>query len=250
MVNPWNRQAAEVQTQATTAVDQGLRSYMLRIYNYMASGVLLTGLVAWFASNSQPFLRAVMSFNEAGQATGLSPVGWLIAFAPVIFVLVLGMRMRSMSVAGLQLAFWGYAGVMGLSLFSIFLVYTGASIIKVFFITAATFGILSIYGYTTKKDMTSWGSFLFAGIWAVFFASLANIFLFKSGGFDLVLSLVGVVLAIGLTAYNTQQIKEIYYHAGRNSEALQRAGIMGALQLYFDFIYLFINLLRLMGDRR
>ena len=251
MVNPWNRQsAATADVRQATAVDQGLRSYMLRIYNYMTSGVLLTGLVAYFASQSQAFLGLVLATNEAGQVTGMSPLGWILAFAPVAFVLLLGAKMNTMSISALKTTFWAYAGVMGLSLFSIFLVYTGASIMKVFFITAGTFGLLSIYGYTTKKDLTSWGTFLFVGVWAVFFASIANMFL-KSSGFDFVLSLVGVGLALGLTAFNTQQIKDIYYHAGRGGEeALHRVSIMGALQLYFDFIYLFINLLRLIGDRR
>ncbi len=250
MVNPWNR-PAEVQTQATaTAVDAGLRAYMLKVYNYMTSGVLITGLVAYFASQSQTFLGAVMNINAEGQITGMSPLGWIIAFAPVVFVLILGAKMRTMSASAMQTTFWAYAGVMGLSLFSIFLIYTGASIIKVFFITAGTFGLLSIYGYTTKKDLTSWGTFLIVGIWAVFFASIANIFL-KSSGFSFMLSLLGVVLAIGLTAYNTQQIKDVYYRVGQGgAEAIKKASIMGALQLYFDFIYLFINLLRLLGDRR
>lgn len=249
MNNPWNR-SAEVQSQATRAVDQGLRSYMLRIYNYMASGVLLTGLVAYGASQWTPFLNAVMKTNAEGMVTGLSPLGWLVAFAPVVFVLLFGRAMSSANISTLKTTFWAYAGVMGLSLFSIFLAYTGASIMRVFFITAGTFGLFSIYGYTTKKDLTSWGSFLFIGIWAVFIASIANMFM-HSSGFSLVLSLVGVGLAIGLIAFNTQKLKDVYYAVGRSGDtALERASIMGALQLYFDFIYLFINLLRIMGDRR
>lgn len=249
-MNPWNRQA-EVQTQSTSAaVDQGLRSHMLRVYNYMASGVLLTGLVAYFASQSEAFLRAVIGFNEAGQVTGMSPLGWIIAFAPVGLVLFLGMRARHMSASAVQMTFWAYAGLMGLSLFSIFLVYTGASILKVFFITAGTFGLLSIYGYTTKRDLTSMGTFLIVGVWAVFLTSLVNVFFLKSSGLDLAMSYIGVLLALGLTAWDTQKIKDTYYHVGHDGEGAKKAAALGALSLYFDFIYLFINLLRIMGDRR
>lgn len=247
-MNPWNRQAAEVQTQSSTAVDQGLRSYMLKVYNLMASGILLTGLIAFFVGQSDAFLGAVLSQNAATGAVGLSGLGWLVALAPVAMVFFIGFRARHMSAGQLQMAFWGYAALMGLSLFSIFLVYTGASILKVFFITAGTFGLLSMYGYTTKKDLTSWGTFLFVGVMAVFFVTLANVFFFKSSGLDLALSYVGVLLALGLTAYDTQKVKEIYYTT--SGEGLAKASTLGALSLYFDFIYLFVNLLRIMGDRR
>ena len=254
-MSPWNRQsqsqAAVASGAQAKAVDQGLRGYMLQVYNKMTCGVLLTGLVAYFASQSQAFLGLVLATNEAGQVTGMSPLGWILAFAPIAFVLVLGFRVHKMSAQAVQMAFWGYATVMGLSLFSIFLVYTGASIIKVFFITAGTFGLLSMYGYTTNKDLTSWGTFLFVGVWAVFGASIINMFI-GSSGFDFVLSLVGVGLALGLTAYDTQRLKETYYMVGRSGdgELVKKASTMGALQLYFDFIYLFINLLRIIGERR
>lgn len=248
-MNPWNRQSAAVAQGQTKAVDQGLRSHMLRVYNYMASGVLLTGIIAYFAGTSDAFLSAVIAQGADGRY-GLSGLGFLIAFAPVVLVLVMGFRAHKMSAQGLQMMFWGYAALMGLSLFSIFLVYTGASILKVFFITAGTFGLLSIYGYTTKKDLTSMGSFLIVGIWAVFITSIVNIFL-KSSGLDLALSYVGIALALGLTAYDTQKVKEVYYMAApAGDQAVQRAATLGALSLYFDFIYLFINLLRVMGDRR
>lgn len=249
-MNPWNRQEAAVSQGQARAMDQGLRSYMLRVYNYMTSGVLLTAIVAYFAGNSQAFLNLMLSVNANGQA-GLSGLGYLVAFAPVAMVLVLGFRAHKMSAEALQMAFWGYATLMGLSLFSIFLVYTGASILKVFFVTAGTFGLLSMYGYTTKKDLTSWGTFLFVGLWAVFLTTLANVFLFKSSGLDMALSYVGILLALGLTAYDTQKVKENYYMAaGAGEAAVKRASTLGALSLYFDFIYLFINLLRVLGDRR
>lgn len=247
-MNPWNRGTAEVQTQSTAAVDAGLRSYMLKVYNLMTSGVLLTGIIAYFAGNSQAFLNLVISQNAATSAVGFSPLGWIIAFAPVAMVFLIGFRARHMSPGALKATFFGYAALMGLSLFSIFLVYTGASILKVFFITAGTFGLLSMYGYTTKKDLTSWGTFLMVGIWAIFLVSLVNVFFLKSSGLDIAMSYIGVLLALGLTAYDTQKVKEIYYTT--SGEGLAKASTLGALSLYFDFIYLFINLLRIMGDRR
>lgn len=249
-MNPWNRQTATVAQGQATAVDAGLRKHMLRVYNYMASGVLLTGIIAYFAGTSDAFLSAVIAQGADGRY-GMTGLGWIIALAPIALVLVLGFRAHKMSAEALQLTFWGYAALMGLSLFSIFLVYTGASILKVFFITAGTFGLLSMFGYTTKKDLTSMGTFLFVGVWAVFLVTLANVFLFKSSGLDLALSYVGVLLALGLTAYDTQKVKEVYYLAAPAGEtAVKRAATLGALSLYFDFIYLFINLLRIMGERR
>lgn len=243
----WNRTQTQAQSQST-AVDQGMRSYMLRVYNYMASGVLLTGLVSYFAGNSPAFLNMVIGQTASG-GYGLSPLGWIITFAPVVLVMVLGFRAHKMSASSVQMAFWGYAVLMGLSLFSIFLVYTGESIARVFFITAGTFGLLSMVGYTTKRDLTSFGTFLMVGVLAVFVVSIVNIFM-QSSGLSLVLSYVGVFLALGLTAYDTQKVKETYYMTGGNEEAAKKASVLGALSLYFDFIYLFINLLRIMGDRR
>ena len=247
-MNPWNRGTAEVQSQSTVATDAGLRSYMLKVYNLMTSGVLLTGIIAYFAGNSQAFLSLVISQNAATGAVGLSPLGWIIAFAPVAMVFLIGFKARHMSASSVKALFFGYAALMGLSLFSIFLIYTGASILKVFFVTAGTFGLLSMYGYTTKKDLTSWGTFLMVGMWAMFLVTLANVFLFKSSGLDMVLPYIGVLLALGLTAYDTQKVKEIYYTTSGEGQA--KASTLGALSLYFDFIYLFINLLRIMGDRR
>lgn len=247
-MNAWNRPTVEAQAQST-AVDQGLRSYMLKVYNYMASGVLLTAIISYFAGTSEAFLGMIISQNAAGQY-GLNGLGWLITFAPIAMVLVLGFRAHKMSAQGVQMAFWAYAALMGLSLFSIFLAYTGESIMRVFFVTAATFGLLSIYGYSTKKDLTSWGTFLFIGIWAVFLTTLVNVFFLKASGLQLILSYVGVVLALGLTAYDTQRIKATYYQTQYDTEGTKKAAALGALQLYFDFIYLFINLLQIMGDRR
>jgi FtsH-binding integral membrane protein len=249
-MNPWNRQDAAVAQSQARAVDQGLRSHMLRIYNYMTSGVLLTAVVAYFAGTSDAFKQLLLTASADGTVT-LSPLAWIITFAPLAMVFFIGFKARSMSAQTLMITFFGYATLMGLSLFSIFWVYTEASIFRVLLITAGTFGALSIYGYSTKRDLTSIGSFLIVGVWAMLIVSLVNVFLLKSSGLDLALSYVGVLLALGLTAYDTQKAKEMYYavaHAG--AEEQKRVSIFGALSLYFDFIYLFIHLLRIVGDRR
>jgi FtsH-binding integral membrane protein len=248
-MNLFDRPRTAAAQSQSAAVDQGLRKHMLSVYNYVASGLLLTGVVAYFAGNSPAFLQMMLATNAAGQVTGMSGLGWLIALSPVAMVLLIGVRAEKMSYNSLQLCFWGYATLMGLSLFSVFLIYTGESITRVFFITAATFGLMSMYGYTTKKDLTSWGSFLFVGVMAMFFVGLANAFFFKSSGLSLAMSFIGVVLAIGLIAYDTQKVKELYYVAGPG-EAKKKASLLGALSLYFDFIYLFIHLLRILGERR
>ena len=246
-MNPWNRPADAVASQST-AVDAGLRSYMLKVYNYMASGVLLTAVIAYFAGTSPEFLNLVLAQNANG-GVGMTPIGWLVALAPMGMAFFMMFKLRSMSTQALKTTFWVYAGLMGLSLFSIFLVYTQTSILRVFFITAGTFGLLSMYGYATKRDLTSMGTFLIVGIWAMLIATVVNVFL-QSSALQLMLSYVGVGLALGLTAYDTQKTKDIYYQVGGNAEMVQRASVMGALNLYFDFIYLFINLLRILGDRR
>jgi FtsH-binding integral membrane protein len=245
----WEKQSTTMQASRAVELDQGLRSYMLQVYNYMTSGLLLTGLIAYFAGTSQAFLQLMFSQGADG-AVSMSPLGWLIALAPVGMVLVIGFRANAMSAKALQMTYWAYAVVMGLSLFSIFAIYTGESIARVFFVTAGTFGLLSIYGYSTKRDLTSWGSFLFVGVIAMFFTSLANVFFFKSSGLSLVMSYIGVLLALGLTAYDTQKVKEVYYTTAHGTEGRKKASILGALTLYFDFIYLFVNLIRIMGERR
>lgn len=247
-MNAWDRPTAAAQSQIS-AVDQGLRSYMLKVYNYMASGVLLTAIIAYFAGTSDAFLSMVIQQGADGRV-GMSPLGWIISLAPLAMVFFMMFRLRSMSTESLQITFWGYAALMGLSLFSIFLIYTQTSILRVLFITSGTFGLLSMYGYATKRDLTSMGSFLMVGVWAVLIVSLINVFLLKSTGLDFALSLLGVGIALGFTAYNTQQIKDVYYQTAGSPDAAKRASILGALNLYMDFIYLFVNLLRLLGDRR
>ena len=247
-MNAWDRQTTAANAGVRT-VDQGLRSYMLKVYNYMTSGVLLTSIIAYFAGTSPDFLNLVIQQSADGRV-GMSGLGYIIAFAPLAMVFFMMFKLRTMSTETLQITFWAYATLMGLSLFSIFLVYTQASILKVLFFTAGTFGLLSMYGYATKRDLSSMGSFMVVGCWALIITSLVNVFLLHSSGLDLALSCLGVLIALGFTAYNTQMIKDTYYSVGGTGDLAKRASILGALQLYMDFIMLFVNLLRLMGDRR
>jgi FtsH-binding integral membrane protein len=220
------------------AVDEGLRAYMLRVYNYMASGLALTGLVAWLTYATPALFNAIYG----------TPLMWVVMFAPLGFVLFLSFRINKMSFAAAQTTFWLYAAVMGLSLASIFAIYTGVSVARVFFITAAAFGALSLYGYTTKRDLTGLGAFLFMGLIGIILASVVNIFL-GSAGLQFAISIIGVLIFTGLTAYDTQNIKELYFDAD-SPEVAGKKSIMGALRLYLDFINLFIMLLQLMGQRR
>lgn len=226
-------------------VDEGLRSYMLGVYNYMASGVALTGIVAYLT-----YMMAVQDgqLTGLGQALYASPLKWVVMLAPLGFVFFLGFRIQSMSVSAAQAMFWLFAAVMGVSLSSIFLVFTGQSITQVFFITAAAFGSLSLYGYTTKRDLSGWGSFLFMGVVGIIIAALVNLFL-QSSALQFAISVIGVLVFAGLTAYDTQRIKDGYLMARGNAELVAKGAIMGALSLYLDFINMFVMLLNLFGSR-
>ena len=219
------------------AIDAGLRAYMLRIYNYMTGGLVLTGIVAYVA--------AVSGFYQAIAAT---PLIWLVILAPLGFVLALSFGLERMRAGTAQLLFWVYAAVMGLSLGGIFLVFTGSSIARVFFITAATFAGMSLYGYTTKADLSRFGSFLMMGLIGIIIASLVNIFI-GSDAVQFAISVIGVILFVGLTAFDTQRIKGIYFE-NETGDTLTKKAIMGALTLYLDFINLFLMLLQLFGQRR
>ncbi|WP_298399233.1 Bax inhibitor-1/YccA family protein [Sphingobium sp.] len=221
------------------AFDAGLRRYMLSVYNYMASGVLLTGVVAMLFASSGLALQIL---------AGPGILKYVIMFAPLAFVMVMSFGANRLSTVTMQALFWAYAAVMGLSLSSIFLVYTGTSIAQTFFATAAAFAGLSLYGYTTKKDLSGFGTFLIMGLVGLLVASLINIFL-KSSTMDLVISIVGVLLFAGLTAYDTQKIKSIYTHVA-GTDMMGKSVVLGALNLYLDFINMFLFLLRFMGDRR
>ena len=238
------------------AIDEGLRSYMLKVYNYMGIGLVVTGLVAWFASaaaiTTDP-AQAVGALENGqlvtqwGALLYTSPLMWVVALSPLAIVLVLSFGINRLSVPAAQAIFWGFSALMGLSLSSIFLVYTDASIAKVFFITAATFGAMSLYGYTTKRDLTSIGNFLIMGLIGLIIASIVNIFM-QSSMLEFAISIIGVLIFVGLTAYDTQKIKESY-SASFGADVLAKGAIMGALNLYLDFINLFMMLLRLFGNR-
>lgn len=232
---------ATASTQEADYVDQGLRSYMLSVYNYMGIGMGLTGLAAYatsmFALSNPAFANAIYN----------SPLKWVVMLAPLGFVFFLSARISKMSVSTAQTTFWAFAAVMGVSISYIFLVYTGASIIQTFFVTAASFGALSLYGYTTKKDLSGMGSFLIMGVFGLILASIVNIFL-GSSALQFAISALGVLIFAGLTAYDTQQIKEMYYE-GDGSETQGRKAIMGALRLYLDFINMFMFLLHFLGNR-
>jgi FtsH-binding integral membrane protein len=224
------------------ARDEGLRSYMLSVYNYMASGVLLTGIIAMLFA---PYARQVL-INAAG--TGMSPLGWIITLSPLGFVFAMSFGVNRMRTSTLQILFWGFAAVMGLSMSTLFLAYTGVSIAQTFFATAAAYLGLSVYGYTTKRDLSGIGTFLIMGVVGLLVAMLINIFL-QSSTMALVISGIGVLLFAGLTAYDTQRIKRMYDYV-QGTEMLGKAVIMGALSLYLDFINMFQFLLSFMGDRR
>jgi uncharacterized protein len=220
------------------AFDAGLRSYMLSVYNYMASGVLLTGVVAYF------FAKSGMAYDIL---TSGGPLKWVIMLSPLAFILVMNFGLNKLSTFALQACFWGFAVVMGLSMSSIFLVYTSTSIAQTFFATAAAFSGLSLFGYTTKKDLSGFGTFLIMGVVGLLVASIVNIWM-QSGTMSLVISAAGVLIFAGLTAYDTQRIKSMYaYVAG--SDMVTKTVIMGALSLYLDFINMFQFLLSFMGSR-
>jgi uncharacterized protein len=231
------------------AIDAGLRAYMIRVYNYMTAGVALTGLVAWFTFSAAVIQSGVgLQLTPFGHAIFGSPLMWLLVLAPLGLVMLLSFGINRLSAGTALTLFFVYAGLLGLSLASIFLVYTGASITRVFFISAATFGAMSLWGYTTQRDLTGMGSFMFMGLIGIIIASLVNIFL-KSSGLDWAISVIGVLVFVGLTAYDTQRIKEMY-SVNDDGTVAGRKAVMGALSLYLDFINLFLMLLRIFGDRR
>jgi len=234
-----------------TVIDEGLRAYMIRVYNYMAAGVALTGVVAWFTYN------AAVITNAAGQITGLTPFGSAIFGGPVtliLFLVTLGIvffisfRISSLQPSTALMLFMGYAALLGLMLSSVFLAYTQTSITRTFFITAASFGALSFYGYTTQRDLSPIGAFLVMGLFGLILAMVVNIFL-GSQGLAFAISVIGVLIFAGLTAWDTQRIKETY-NVNDDGTMVGRKAVMGALTLYLDFINLFLFLLRFMGDRR
>jgi hypothetical protein len=229
----WTDRSAATQVD----IDVGLRDYMLRIYNYMASALALTGIVAYVFANSGMYM-----------AIARTPLIWVVMLAPLGLVLLLSFGINRLSAAAAQAIFWAYAALMGISLASVFLVFTGASVARVFFITAGTFAAMSLYGYTTRRDLSQLGSFLFMGLIGIVIASLVNIFI-ASSALQFAISVIGVLVFTGLTAYDTQTIKETYYE-GAGYEVASKTAIMGALRLYLDFVNLFMMLMQLLGVRR
>ncbi|WP_075997503.1 Bax inhibitor-1/YccA family protein [Salaquimonas pukyongi] len=242
--NPLRNGSVTGQT-AGAEIDQGLRAYMLRVYNYMALALAVTGIAA------------LGTFNLAvsdGQLTALgatlytSPLKWVVMLAPLALVFFLSFRINKMSVAAAQTTFWIYSALVGISLSTIFLVFTATSITQTFFVTAAAFGALSLYGYTTKRDLSAMGSFMIMGLFGLIIAMVVNIFL-QSSALQFAISAIGVLVFAGLTAWDTQKIKSMYDHVAHDETMMGRAAIMGALNLYLDFINLFMFLLHFLGNR-
>lgn len=237
-----------VRSAQTPVYDVGLRAYLVKIYNYMALALVMTGAIAFFSAQSEAFLNAMYVIQD-GNITGMRVLAWVVMFAPLGLVIYLSFGLQRMSLGAAQLSYWIYSAIMGLSLSVIFLTFTGESITRVFFITAATFGGMSIYGYTTKRDLTGFGSLLIMGLWGLIIAMLVNLFL-KSSGLQFALSVIGVLIFVGLTAYDTQKLKSLYAQSSDSGEGAGKLAIMGALTLYLDFLNIFLNLLNLFGERR
>jgi uncharacterized protein len=232
--NRWTARAATSQVD----IDVGLRQYMLRVYNYMAGGLAVTGVIAFLSQGI--YLQYIAH----------TPLYWLVLLAPLGLVMVMSLGVQRMSLGALQASFWGYSAVMGLWFAGIFLLFTTESIARVFFITAGTFAAMSFYGYTTQRDLSQFGSFLIMGLIGIVIASLVNMFI-ASSALQFAISVIGVTVFVGLTAWDTQQIKEMYVddvYAG--GQAAAKTAVMGALRLYLDFINLFMMLLQLLGTRR
>lgn len=219
--------------------DSALRSYMVKVYNFMAMALGISGAVAFITANTPALMNVIFG----------TPLAWVVALAPLGFVIFFSVKLNSLSAQTAKNYLWIYSALMGLSLSSLLIMYTGASVARVFFITASVFGAMSLYGYTTKKDLTGFGSFLIMGLIGLLIASLVNIFL-KSSAMEFALSILGTLIFIGLTAYDTQRIKQTYYHFAGNQELVNKMAVVGALSLYMDFINLFIHLLRFFGERR
>ncbi len=238
-------------TTVADTMDAGLRAHMLRVYNYMVGALALTGGVAYLVANTPALLN--LFYHQVATANGvaIAPtiLGYVVMFAPLALVFFLSFRIMQMSQAAAQATFWAYAAMVGASLASILIVYTGASVAMTFFVTAATFGSMSLWGYTTNRDLTGMGHFLMMGVWGLFIAMIANMF-FKSPAIDFAVSALGVVIFTGLTAWDTQKIKNTYYQVGGDTAVAGKAAIMGALSLYLDFLNIFLFLLRFMGNRR
>ena len=242
--NAFNR-AGTIGDQAT--FDVGLRAHMIRVYNYMASGLALSGIVA-FGLFSSPQLASLFFQVQAGQVVGLNMLGWVAIFAPLGLLLLVSFRAASMSVGAVQAVYWAVTALMGVSLSVLLFTYTGASVARTFFVTAAAFGALSLYGYTTKRDLTAMGKFLFMGVIGLILAGLVNM-IWPSGTMSFIISAAGVLIFSGLIAYDTQKIKDQYSEA-YGTDTAEKVAIFGALSLYLDFVNLFQFLMSFLGQER
>ena len=232
-------------TKATTAVDEGLRKHMLSVYNYMTIGLLVTALTSWLAIYTP---LGGLFFTNTAQGYSLSGLGWLALFSPFIMIFMFNSALNNGSLSKVKNMFFIFSALMGLSISPMLTLYTGASVVRIFLITSATFGSMSLYGYTTKKSLDGMGSFMRMGLWGVIIASIVNIFM-RSPGMDFALSILTVIIFTGLTAYDTQKIRQIYSSSDTYDTATRKA-VVSALNLYMDFINMFLALLRLFGDRR
>ncbi|WP_430913362.1 Bax inhibitor-1/YccA family protein [Methylobacterium sp. sgz302541] len=232
-------------------VDQGLRAFMLGVYNNMVVGLGISGLVALGLNMAATAQTATgkLALTPFGQMLYTSPLKWVLMLAPLAFIFIFSMRMDRMSAASARLTFFAFAAVMGASMSTLMLVFTGASVVRVFFITAATFGGISLWAYTTKRSLSGMGSFLMMGLIGLIIASVVNIFL-ASSAMQFAISCLGVLIFAGLTAYDTQKLKEMYLYSGADAEGAAKLSVNGALTLYLDFINMFQFLLSLLGDRR
>jgi FtsH-binding integral membrane protein len=230
---------AFAKARATTRYDEGLRSYMLSVYNNMGIALVITAVMSYLIGTSETLLQMLYG----------SGLIWAVIFAPLVMVFFVVPKILEYSVQKAQIVLWVFSALMGISLSYIFAIYTGESIVRTFLVTAATFGSMSLYGYTTKKDLTSMASFLLMGLFGIIIASLVNLFL-HSSALNFAISVIAVLAFTGLTAYDTQNLKKIYHQVGGHSDVVGRVAVHGALRLYMDFINLFIYLLNFMGSRR
>jgi len=228
------------QSQARThSYDEGLRNYMQGVFNNMFIALVISGLVSFFVSQSAQLMQLFFA----------TPLKWVVLFAPLAFIMFAGYQINRITASQAKFFLWTFSALMGLGLAPIFLLYTNASIARAFFVTASLFGAMSLYGYTTKKDLTAMGSFLIMGLFGIIIASVVNLFL-GSSGMSFAISALSVIIFTGLTAYDIQAIKAIYFQVGGNSEATSKAATMGAMSLYINFVNIFISLLQLFGNRR
>lgn len=233
---------------SSKVIDEGLRTYLLTIYNYMAAALVITGITAYFTMNFDPLTRLMFNFNEFGYMTGYTGIGLLIALAPIGIALYFFYGAGKISVENSKMLLWVYAALTGVSLASLGFIYTGESIARTFFITAGVFGAMSIYGYTTKRDLSSMGSFMVMGLFGLIMVSLVNMFL-QSPAIYFATSLLGVAIFMGLIAWDIQKIKATYYMVG-GGEMGQRMAVVSAFSAYLNFVNLFLYMLRFFGVRR